>query len=79
MPLLSARKAGSDRRHKDALAPGGADRRRCIDQRKHKVRAMTISDAEWKKYLEMPNLLEIYVEAPTGMKNRLSGMFSENK
>jgi hypothetical protein len=68
MPTLAKRLVGNDRRRDEQGASSGIDRRRCAERRREKVSPVPMSDAEWHKYLEMPNLLEIPVEAPNGMQ-----------
>jgi hypothetical protein len=61
MPILHERRHGVDRRCRDHGGYPGFDRRVRVDQRKRRSRLDLLSDAEWTRYLEMPNLLEMPV------------------
>lgn len=61
MPILHNRRTGGDRRRHDHGGYQGFDRRVRGDQRTRRSRLDLLSDAEWQRYLEMPNLLELPV------------------
>jgi hypothetical protein len=61
VPILHNRRTGGDRRRRDQGGYNGFDRRVRGDQRKRRSRLDVLSDAEWLRYLEMPNLLDLPV------------------
>lgn len=75
MPILHERRRGVDRRRNDHGGYQGFDRRVCGDQRMRRARRASLSDAEWSRYLEMPDLLEMWVDVPADLRTH----FEERK
>jgi hypothetical protein len=61
VPILHNRRTRGDLRRYDHGVYQGFDRRIHGDQRKRRSRLDQLSDAEWQRYLEIPNLLEMPV------------------